>query len=72
MYLHTGTPDGPVILGAGDLVPDGWELGGHLLADEDEGGVADESGDQPEAAPEAPSPTSGAAPEQAKRIRRKA
>ena len=52
MFLH-GAPGGPVILFAGDEVPEGSEVGAHLLATEgpaeannnDEGGAADESGD---------------------------
>ena len=52
VYLHTGGPDGPVVLFAGDEVPKGSEVGAHLLAPEEpaeatkeEGGAADESGD---------------------------
>jgi len=49
VYLHTGGPDGPVVLFAGDEVPKGSEVGAHLLADDEEltteGGAADESGD---------------------------
>ena len=56
VYLHVGGPDGPVVLFAGDEVPEGFVVGAHLLADTEpdeaegddftiEGGVADESGD---------------------------
>ena len=55
MFLHGG-PTGPVILFAGDEVPEGFEVGAHLLATDEpdeaedndlpiEGGAADESGD---------------------------
>ena len=33
VYLHVGGPDGPVVLFAGDEVPEGFEVGAHLLAD---------------------------------------
>ena len=35
VYLHTGGPSGPVVLAAGDEVPDGLEVGVHLLEPED-------------------------------------
>ena len=68
VFLH-GAPGGPVILFAGDVVPEGSEVGAHLLAtdevlqDDDasgddftqEGGAADESGD--------PAPTEDSVPE---------
>jgi hypothetical protein len=61
VYLHVGGPDGPVVLVAGDEVPEGFEVGAHLLAsdesaeaDNEQGGAADESGD--------PAPAKRAAP----------
>jgi hypothetical protein len=52
VHLHVGGPDGPVVLFAGEKVPEGSEVGAHLLALEDlqddftvEGGAVDESGD---------------------------
>jgi hypothetical protein len=46
VYLHTGGPDGPVVLFAGDEVPEGYEVGAHLLAtDEPEGDDNDEGSD---------------------------
>ena len=38
VYLQTGGPSGPVVLVAGDKVPDGLEVGAHLL-DPDDGPV---------------------------------
>ncbi len=36
VYLHTGGPDGPLILSAGDAVPEGHEVDAQLLADQDD------------------------------------
>lgn len=51
VYLHTGGPSGPVVLVAGDKVPDGVEVGAHLLGPED--GPVVLKGEQLEAALEA-------------------
>jgi len=76
VYLHVGGPDGPVVLFAGDEVPEGFEVGAHLLADTEpdeaeellvweddfttEGGAADESGDPDPS--EGPEPVVGPEP----------